>query len=187
MELREAITTRRSVRKYKSDPIPEQTVKELLELAAWAPSGMNTQPWLYVVIEGKDYLKDLSDKCKAYLLDIMEELPALQIYRTSLSNPDNNIFYGAPSLVLIYGNQNAFTYPNDCSMAALNLMLAAWERGIGSCWIGFARAFCGTPEFKEELKVPPEYQLVATVILGYPAGPPVKGSRKDIKVSFHRK
>jgi len=187
VELREAITTRRSVRKYKSDPIPEQTVKELLELSAWAPSGMNTQPWLYVVLEGKDYLKDLTDKCKAYLLDIMEELPALQSYRTNLSNPGFNIFYGAPALVLIFGNQNAFTYPNDCSMAALNLMLAAWDRGIGSCWIGFARAYCGTPEFKKELKVPPEYQLVAPVILGYPADPPGQGSRKDIKVIFHRK
>lgn len=187
MELKQAITTRRSVRKYKSEPVPEQTVKELLELAAWAPSGMNTQPWLYVVLEGKDYLKDLSDKCKAYLLDIMEELPALQSYRTTLANPDSNIFYGAPELVLIYGDQNAFTYPNDCSMAALNLMLAAWDRGIGSCWIGFARAYCGTPEFKIELKVPPEYQLVAPVILGYPADPPAQGSRRDIKVSFHRK
>lgn len=182
MELKEAICTRRSVRKYKSDPIPEQAVKELLELASWAPSGMNTQPWLYVVLEGKDYLKDLSDKCRAYLLDIMNELPALQNYRPYLSNPDNNIFYGAPELVLIYGNQNAFTYTYDCSMAAQNLMLAAWERGIGSCWIGFARAFCGTPEFKEELKVPPEYQLVAPVILGYPADKPGLGSRKEIKV-----
>jgi nitroreductase len=187
MELKEAIRTRRSVRKYKSDPVPEQTIKELLEMAAWAPSGMNTQPWLFVVVEGGDYLKDLSDKCKAYILEAMDGLPALQGYRTTLSNPDYHLFYGAPSLVLIYGNQNAFTYNNDCSMAALNLMLAAREKDIGSCWIGFARAYCGTPEFKEELQVPPEYQLVAPVILGYPAETPGQGSRKEIEVSFHRK
>ncbi|MDD4334863.1 MAG: nitroreductase [Desulfotomaculaceae bacterium] len=187
MELLEAIRTRRSVRKYKNDLIPEQIIKELLELAAWAPSGMNTQPWLYIVVEGKDYLKTLSDHCKSYILEAMEALPAIQSYRTTLSNPGFDIFYGAPVLVLIFGNKNAFTYPNDCSMAALNLMLTAWERGIGSCWIGFARAYCGTPEFKEELKVPPEYQLVAPVILGYPAEPPGQGSRKEIKVCFHRK
>ncbi len=187
MELLEAIRGRRSVRKYKTDPLPEQTVRELLEIASWAPSGMNTQPWLYVVIEGSDYLKELSDKCRGYLLDIMDEMPALESYRTALSNPDFNIFYGAPSLVLIYGNQNAFTYPNDCSMAALNLMLAAWDRGIGSCWIGFARAFCGAPDFKAELEVPPEYQLVAPVILGYPASPPAKGARREIQVKFHKK
>jgi nitroreductase len=180
--MKEAIRSRRSVRKYKNDSIPEETVKELLELAAWAPSGMNTQPWLYVVVEGNDYLKDLSDKSRAYLLDIMEELPALQTYQKALSNPDFNIFYGAPLLVLIFGNQNAFTYTYDCSMAAQNLMLAAWDRGIGSCWIGFARAYCGTPEFRAELKVPPEYQLVAPVILGYPADPPGQGDRKEIKI-----
>lgn len=182
MELKEAIISRRSVRKYKGDPIPGQTVKELLELAAWAPNGMNTQPWLFVVVEGRDYLKDLSDQCRAYILDIMDELPALQNYRTMLSNPDYNIFYGASPLVLIFGNQDAFTYSYDCSMAAQNLMLAAWDKGIGSCWIGFARAYCGTPEFKKELNVPPEYQLVAPIILGYPADKPAQGSRNEIKV-----
>jgi nitroreductase len=187
MELKEAIRTRRSVRRYSSDPVPEKVVKELLELAAWAPSGMNTQPWLYVVIEGRDYLKDLSDKCRAYILEIMDEMPALENYRAMLSNPDFNLFYGAPVLVLIYGNQNAFTYTNDCTMAALNLMLAAWDKGIGSCWIGFAKAYCGTPEFKAGLKVPPEYQLVAPVILGHPADPPGQVARKEINVTFHKK
>ncbi len=187
MELKEAITTRRSVRKYKDEPIAEETIRELLELASWAPSGTNTQPWLYTVIEGKDYLKGLSDRCKPYILEAMDALPALEIYRTTLSNPGYNIFHGASTLVLIYGNQNAFTYPNDCSMAALNLMLAAWDRGIGSCWVGFARALCGTPEFKAELDVPPQYQLVAPVILGYPVGKPGHGARKEVKVCFHRK
>ncbi len=187
MELAEAIRGRRSVRKYKSDPIPEKTVRELLELAAWAPSGMNTQPWLFEVVEGKEYLKNLSDRCRDFILERMEDIPALRNYRTMLSNPDYNIFYGAPVLVLIYANTNAFTYVNDCSMAAQNLMLSAWDRGIGSCWIGFARGFCDTPEFKDELKVPPGYELVAPVILGYPADPPAKGARKEIQVTFHQK
>lgn len=187
MELVEAIRTRRSVRKYKSDPLPEKTVRELLELAAWAPSGMNTQPWLFEVVEGKEYLKDLSDRSRVFLLERMAEMPGLETYRDRLSNPDFNIFYSAPVLVLIYANTKAFTYVNDCSMAAQNLMLAAWDRGIGSCWIGFARGFCGTPEFKDELKVPPEYDLVAPVILGYPSAPPAKGARKEIKVTFHQK
>jgi nitroreductase len=72
-------------------------------------------------------------------------------------------------------------------MAAQNLMLSAWDKGIGSCWIGFARGFCGTPEFKDELKAPQEYELVAPVILGYPADPPAKGARKEIQVTFHQK
>lgn len=182
VELAEAIRSRRSVRKYKSDSIPEQTIKELLELAAWAPSGMNTQPWLFVLVKGNEYLKDLSDRSRAFMLDQMGDVPAMKIYRTMLSNPDFNIFYGAPVLVLIFGSQNAFTYINDCSMAALNLMLAAWDRGIGSCWIGFARGYCGTTAYMKELNIPEGYELVAPVILGYPAVPPGRVARKDIKI-----
>jgi nitroreductase len=182
MELSDAIRSRRSVRKYKSDPIPEQTIKELLELAAWAPSGMNTQPWLFVLVKGNDYLKDLSDRSRAFILAQMEDAPALKNYRSLLSNPDFNIFYGAPMLVLIFGSKNAFTYTNDCSMAALNLMLAAWDRGIGSCWIGFARGYCGAPACMKELNVPEGYELVAPVILGYPAVPPGQVARKEIRI-----
>jgi nitroreductase len=182
MELKEAIRTRRSVRKYKSDPIPEETVKELLELAAWAPSGMNTQPWLFAVVTGDEYLKELSGRSRDFMLKLMADVPAMANYRTLLSNPDFNIFYGAPVLVLIYGNQSAFTYTNDCSMAAINLMLAAWEGGIGSCWIGFARGYCGTPGFMKELNVPDGYELVAPVILGYPAVSPGQVARKEIQV-----
>jgi nitroreductase len=182
VELVEAIRSRRSVRKYKSDPIPEQTVKELLELAAWAPSGTNTQPWLFVLVKGDEYLKDLSDRSRAFMLDQMGDVPALKNYRTMLSNPDFNIFYGAPVLVLIFGSQSAYTYINDCSMAALNLMLAAWDRGIGSCWIGFARGYCGTPACMKELNVPEGYELVAPVILGYPAVQPGQVARKDLKI-----
>lgn len=182
MELKEAIRTRRSVRKYTNDPIPEQTVKELLELAAWAPSGMNTQPWLFAVVTGDEYLKELSGRSRDFMLKLMADVPAMANYRTLLSNPDFNIFYGAPVLVLIYGNQSAFTYTNDCSMAAINLMLAAWEGGIGSCWIGFARGYCGTPGFMKELNVPDGYELVAPVILGYPAVSPGQVARKEIQV-----
>ena len=54
MEIVEAIRTRRSVRKYKGDPIPEQIIRELLDLAVWAPSGMNSQNWAFVVREDRE-------------------------------------------------------------------------------------------------------------------------------------
>ena len=68
MEIVEAIRTRRSVRKYKGDPIPEQIIRELLELAVWAPSGMNTQTWAFVVLEDREYMKNLSGRAKTFLL-----------------------------------------------------------------------------------------------------------------------
>ena len=80
----------------------------------------------------------------------MKMMPQLERYRGMLSNPDTDIFYGAPVLVMIYSSRASGTYLNDCSMAALNLMLAAWDRGIGSCWIGFASGIGNTPEVKGE-------------------------------------
>jgi nitroreductase len=176
MEIVEAIRTRRSVRKYKGDPIPEQIIRELLELAVWAPSGINTQTWAFVVLEDREYMKNLSGRAKTFLLERLKMMPQLEKYRGMLSDPDMDIFYGAPVLVMIYSSRASGTYLNDCSMAALNLMLAAWDRGIGICWIGFARGAGNTPEVKKELGVPEEYELVAPVILGYPAEPaaPVK-------------
>lgn len=183
MELTEAILTRRSVRKYKSDSIPEQTIRELIELAAWAPSGMNGQPWVFVVVEDGEYLRALSNRAKAFLLERIKNIGGpLGRYKQVLSNPDFDIFYNAPALVLIYGDTNTLTYVYDCSMAAQNLMLSACERGIGSCWIGFANGIGNTPEVKAELNVPEHYALVAPVILGYPEGSTGKGARSQAKI-----
>ncbi len=187
MELVEAIRTRRSVRKYKEEPIPAQTIRELLELAVWAPSGMNTQPWAFVVVEDREYLKDLSGRAKTFLLERLRMMPQLEKYRSMLADPGLDIFYGAPVLVMIYSSKASTTYINDCSMAALNLMLAAWDRGIGSCWIGFASGIGNTSEVKKELGVPEEYALVAPVILGYPAGPANPVQRKPPRILNWRK
>lgn len=187
MELVAALRTRRSVRKYKGERLPERTIRELLELAVWAPSGMNTQPWAFVVLEDREYLKNLSGRAKTFLLERLNIMPQLEKYRGMLADPDLDIFHGAPVLVMIYSSKASSTYLNDCSMAALNLMLAAWDRGLGSCWIGFASGIGNTPEVKKELGVPEEYALVAPVILGYPAGPAEPAQRKPPQILSWKK
>lgn len=187
MELKEAISTRRSVRKYKSQPVPEQDIRELLALAAMAPSGMNSQPWLFAVIEDREYLKELSGRSKALMLKRLQAAPHMDRYRGLLYNPDFNIFYDAPALVLIYGDKNAITYIYDCSLAAQNLMLAAWDRGIGSCWIGFATFAGNSPEVKSELNIPGGYELVAPVILGYPENQVGQVKRNELKIASWKK
>jgi len=183
MKLLEAIRKRRSVREYNAVRLTEQTIRELLELATWAPSASNNQPWAFVVVEDRDYLKSLSDRAKTFWLEHMQDAPAMKCYREALSNPEFNVFYNAPVLVLIYGDRNIRTFICDCSLAAQNLMLAAWDRGIGSCWIGFADDIANTPEVKAELNVPEEYDLVAPIILGYPNGANKRrGVRKEAQV-----
>ncbi|MEW6541824.1 MAG: nitroreductase family protein [Bacillota bacterium] len=182
MELAAALRTRRSIRRYTEEQIPDQTLLDLLDLAVWAPSGMNGQPWVFAVVQDKAYMRRLSDQAKAFMLTGLKDHPKLERYRRIMTNPDFNLFYNAPTLVLIYGDTQALTYRYDCSLAALNLMLAAWDRGLGSCWIGFATATCDTPAVKEKLSVPPAYQAVAPVILGYPQTVPSRGKREAPRI-----
>jgi len=165
-----AIKTRRSIRQYRGEKIPKQVIEDLLQTAIWAPSGMNKQPWGFVVIEDKEYLKNLSDQTKKYLLEKFKNIPEMDKYHDYFANPETSIFYDAPVLVLIFGNKKLFTVVNDCSMVAQNLMLTAWDHGIGSCWIGFVYDVVNMKDVKTELGVPEDYELVASIILGYPDG-----------------
>ncbi|MCL6560646.1 MAG: nitroreductase [Firmicutes bacterium] len=182
MEVIEAIRTRRSVRDFKDDQIPEETVKELLETAVWAPSGMNMQPWVFAIVQNREFMREFSERAKARIMKKTKEFSVLERYSGMMGKPDFNIFYNAPALVLIYGDSTVATFRYDCSMAALNLMLAAWDKGIGSCWIGFAQFIGNTPEIKGKLNIPDEYELVAPVILGYPKSVPPVRSRKEPRI-----
>lgn len=167
MELLEAIKGRRSTRRFKDQGISTETIQTLLDLAIWAPTASNVQPWGFVVIQDREKMKELSDQAKAILLEYMKVQPRMEQYRTNMENPKFNIFYNAPALVLIYGKKEHPYTPNDCSMAAQNLMLAAWEMGLGTCWIGFAQVLCDSSEFKERFQIPGDYSLVAPLIVGY--------------------
>lgn len=167
MELIEAIKGRRSTRRFKDQDVTPEIIQELLDLATWAPSASNVQPWGFVVIQDQKSLNELSDQSKAFNLELMKEHPRMEQYRVSMENPKFDIFYSAPALILIYGLKEHPYTPNDCSMVAQNFMLAAWEKGLGTCWIGFAHGVCSSSEFKKTHNVPEEYKLVAPIIIGY--------------------
>lgn len=167
LELLEAIKGRRSTRRFKEQEVSSETIQDLLNLAVWAPTASNVQPWGFLVIQNREIMKEISDQAKAILLDHMKDRPSLEQYRASMANPKFHIFYNAPALVLIYGKNDHPYTPNDCSMAAQNLMLAAWELGLGTCWIGFAQALCDSGEFKERFHIPGDFSLIAPIIIGY--------------------
>lgn len=170
MELKEIIKGRRSVRAYEDRPVSKEVVKELLSLAVHAPTGSNMQPWGFVIVEDKAYMKLWSDRTKEHLLGEMENRPYLKQYKAVLENKDFNIFYNAPCLLLVYGDKASPNYLFDGSLAAQNIMLGAYQMGLGSCWIGFASALGNSPQIKGELGVPDNYNLVAPLVLGYPRG-----------------
>ncbi len=175
----ETLYSRRSIRVYKDEAIPKETIDNLLADAAWAASGSNMQPWEFVVITDKDFIKQISDSCKRNILKKIKADPnsPWQGYEKSARNLDQNIFYNAPCLIYIVAPRSASLAIFDCSMAAGNLMLSARARGLGTCWIGLG----ATPEreMRKKLDIPSDYRIVAPLIVGVPDQEPTPPPRKE--------
>jgi len=183
--LNEAIAQRRSIRNYLEKSVPKEVIERLIEAAIWAPSGSNAQPWAFSVIENTDKLYQLSQEIKAYLLENLDRIPNLQKYRETLSNPDYRVFYNAPCLLTIYAKyQSGPNAVGDCYIASQNVMLAAHDMGLGSCFCGFAIQYLNEPDVKKRYGVAEENQAVAPIMLGYPAVAPPPPLRKKPEIIF---
>jgi nitroreductase len=167
MKLLEAINGRRSVREYTDEPVGDAVLRELIDAAIQAPSAINQQPWCFIVVKKPSLLAHISDQAKVHLLKASLGAPA-HPFRDMLNDPKFHIFYYAPVLVVIAAAQPTDWAVEDCALAAQNLMLAAYEAGLGTCWIGFAQHWLGTAEGKVALGLPPSYVPVAPIIIGHP-------------------
>lgn len=149
--LMELIETRRSIRSYKDQEIEEDKLNYVLQAFRKAPSAKNLQPWKLVVIKNKKILKDIAIACNNQTF--MEEAPV--------------IIAACAKEEEAYGTMGGYmnSYPIDIAIALEHLILAATEKGLGTCWIG---------AFKEQLVkdilgVPENVRVVALTPLGYPA------------------
>jgi nitroreductase len=174
----ETLYSRRSIRQYKDEAVPRETIDRLLEDATWAPTGSNMQPWEFVVITDRDFMKELSDSCKRNILKKIETDPKgpWKRYEKSARNFDQSIFYNAPCVIYIVAARSAPLAIFDCSMAAGNLMLSAHARGLGSCWIGLGAS--PEREMRAKLDIPADYRIVAPIIVGVPDHQPAPPPRK---------
>jgi nitroreductase len=183
MELMQAIRERRSVREFTGEPVSDATLRELIEAAIQAPSAINQQPWCFVVAKSARLLAHISDQAKAHWLKASLGAPA-HPYRDMLSDPKFDIFYSAPSLVVIAVAQPTDWAVEDCALAAENLMLAAHDAGLGTCWIGFAQHWLGTPEGKAALGLPSSCTPIAPIVVGHPRRSAAPVPRKAANISW---
>ena len=167
MDFATAIYSRRAIREYTREPVPETVLRELIDQAIQAPSAVNEQPWIFSVVRDKALLARISEASKAYALAKPPEGLTPEHLHERL-NPEFDIFYGAPVLIVISSAHPGRWAVENCALAAENLMLAACAGGLGSCWIGFAQDWLGTPQGKSTILVPESALPVAPVIVGYP-------------------
>lgn len=152
METLEAITTRRSVRKFTGEPVSPETIKQLVTAALSGPSTGNQQPWQLVVITERAQIEALA------------EIPA---YKAVLST--------APLVIVVCGDLSLNKWGDfwlvDCSIATQNLLLAAHALGLGAVWLGCHWLDDRQPGVKERLGLPEQIVPFAVVPVGVPAQP----------------
>lgn len=157
----EKMKTRRSIRKFKSEMVSKEIIDKIVEAGTYAASGMNRQPAIIIAVTNKE----LRDKLAKMNAEIMG------------TNADP--FYGAPVVLIVLADKTMPTYLYDGSLVMGNLMLAAHELGVGSCWIHRAKEEFETEEGKEILKslgITGEYEGIGHCVLGY-----VDGEYPDVK------
>ncbi len=136
MDLMEAIYSRRAVREFTSEPVDERTVHQLIDAAIQAPSAVNEQPWLFSVVLDKVLLARISHEAKAHMLKTTPAGLLSHHFEVVLNDPNFDIFYHAPVLIVISAITKSAWAVEDCALAAENLMLMARSLTLGSCWIG---------------------------------------------------
>lgn len=160
-----AIQTRRSIRKYKPDMVPEEIIEKIIEAGTYAATGRGTQSPIIIAVTNKE----VRDKLSKMNAEIM-------------GTPNMDPFYGAPVVLIVLADKTRPTYLYDGSLVMGNLMLAAHDLGIGSCWIHRAKEEFELPEGKELLKslgIEGDYEGIGHCILGYADGEePVAKPRK---------
>jgi nitroreductase len=168
MDLSEAIKGRRSIRAFKPQDIPEETVEKLIDAARHAPSAGNIQPWEFVIARNPDTKKKLAQAAHQAFI---EEAPVV----IAVCADEKRSASG-------YGNRGETLYCiQDTAAAIQNILLTAYSLGLGTCWIG---AF-NENEAKKALKPPKGIRPVAMIPVGYPNKTPSQRGRRPLNQIVH--
>lgn len=167
MELYEGLLTRRSVRQFIPDrDIPAKDIEDLLRAAMYAPSGRNTQPWEFIVVDDK-----------------MTFPKIIQIH------PYCRFLEEASLAIIICGNTEKEMAPGawmvDCANAAENLLLAAHAKNMGACWCGIYPDQERMNAFGAMFKLPEHIRPLGMIAIGYPAVEPKSPSDRYEESKVH--
>lgn len=171
-ELLEQMKKRRSIRNYKQDMIPQETIDQIIEAGLYAANGMSHQNTIIIQVTKKELRDKISEmNCK-------------------IGGWEDGFdpFYGAPAMLIVLAKKDWATRVYDGSLVMGNLMLAAHELGIGSCWIHRAKEEFETEWGKSLLKslgIEEEYEGIGHCAIGYIEGEyPKTSARKENRVFY---
>ena len=152
-EVLQNIRSRRSVRSFTEDVIPEEAVQQIVEAAIYAPSAMNRQSWHFTVVHNREKIQKLAAAIG------------------QITGRENYDFYKPDMLILVAADRSNQNGQLDTGCAMENIMLAAHSLGIGSVWINQLQNICDTPAIRDILNdfgVPANHVVYGMAALGYP-------------------
>ena len=160
------LKSRRSIRRYRPDPVPDEMVEGLLEAGRWAPSASNRQPWHFIVVRDPAILQEVAQHAAYFFIRWAHVAEA-------------------PLLIVLCGDARNRVYRQflheDIGLAGSQIMLQAKALGLGTCWIGGLdrKAIRGI------LKVPDHVEIVGLLTVGFPAEDPAPPARKPLAEIVH--
>lgn len=158
-DILDLIKSRRSIRKYLDRPVDDVLVEKILEAGRWAPSGLNNQPWRFVIIKNRTTANALAG-CTTY----------------------GHIVKDAPLLIAVFLNRDTmYDHTKDtqaCGAAIQNMLLAAHGLGLGAVWLG--EILNKKDDVAGILKAPEEMELMAVIALGHPGEDAGKSATRHV-------
>ena len=169
MDVLEAIKERRSIRAFTDEKVSEKDVERLIDAARWAPSAGNTQPLELVVVKDKEMKRKLSEA--ALNQTFIEKAPVVIVVCADLNRSSRG-----------YGSRGERLYSlQDTAAATENILLAAQELGLATCWVGAFR----DKEVAKAVKAPKNMKPVAIVPVGHPAERPLAPPKRSVNEIVH--
>jgi 5,6-dimethylbenzimidazole synthase len=201
-DLLSIVKERRSCRRFKPDPIPDEYVNKIIDVARWAPSGANSQPWDFIVVKKNDLRKKISQYIKDFIsiyykLEHTRE-PALRF--PSLTRPvEKSGYEDAPIFIILCGDKRTKeAYPrytavemsegileSSLASAFLYMQLAAGSLGLGSQWVTAVRMWYVQCLIRDLLGIPDEFVIYDMFVVGYPASKPKPRVARPIEEMVH--
>lgn len=155
METLNAIKTRRSIRRYRKEKIPDDMLKELLKAGMSGPTGGNNKPWHFIIINDPEILREISSV-----------------------HSGASFALNAPLTILVCGDMEKYqdipqkyqdVWIMDCSIAAQNILLAAHDKGLGAVWTSVYPVEERVDGLKDLLKLPKNFMPLVLIVMGHPA------------------
>ncbi|SHH86643.1 Nitroreductase [Sporobacter termitidis DSM 10068] len=168
----DCIRARRSTRSFLDRPVEKRQLETLLDAAVWAPSGSNSQSWLFTAVTDKDVLLKINELVRqgfqTWTPD--DDYPGKQMAKTMSQREDYNFYHRAPALIIASNRPNYENAMADCALALENVFLAAQSLGLGSCYVNQLHWLRGDDALRgylSTLGIPKEHTICNSAAVGH--------------------